>query len=307
MFEPNPFGKEGTVNIIETRPRNVRILPNARAICIRPDPKDPKAKPRVDDIDAFIARLPPHTVELIDIHYDSLLPRLPRLDGQGNIRFAHIGARKLRDYSPLFGLTRLESLFLVSFSLPDLSAFQTRQLKYLRLIRGRLTHLDLSATAAFLQHCQSHSRVLPASGFGVAYHGGRASAVATAGARTTAKLPCSPRMQVIGVFGDYRHAPGQDRFPGARRDAELEVGILDRWRRACIRALQSIAACHGDERFGLFSSEQVPAVRTILSRNGSGEVCFARVIAVGIDRGRKSSQRSALKARARSMTSRGDA
>jgi hypothetical protein len=153
MFEPNPFGKEGTVNIIETRPRNVRILSNARAICIRPDPKDPKAKPRVDDIDAFIARLPPHTVELIDIHYDSLLPRLPRLDGQGNIRFAHIGARKLRDYSPLFGLTRLESLFLVSFSLPDLSAFQTRQLKYLRLIRGRLTHLDLSATAAFLQRC----------------------------------------------------------------------------------------------------------------------------------------------------------
>lgn len=153
MFEPNPFAKEGTVNIIETRPRNVRILPNARAICIKPDPKDRKAKPRVDDIDAFISRLPPHTLELIDIHYDSLLPRLPRLDGQGSIRYAHIGAHKLRDYSPLFGLTRLESLFLVSFPLPDLSAFQTRRLNYLRLIRGRVAHLDLSATAVFLQGC----------------------------------------------------------------------------------------------------------------------------------------------------------
>jgi hypothetical protein len=153
MFEPNPFGKEGTVNIIETRPRNVRILPTTRAICIRPDPNDRKAKPHVDDIDAFIARLPPHTIELIDIHYDSLLPRLPCLDGQGNIRYAHIGAHKLRDYSPLFGLTRLESLFLVSFPLPDLSAFQTRRLNYLRLIRGRVAHLDLSATAVFLQGC----------------------------------------------------------------------------------------------------------------------------------------------------------
>ncbi len=153
MFEPNPFRKAGTVNIVETRPRNARIPPNARAICIRPDPKDWKTKPRLDDIDALIARVPPHTVELFDIHYNSLLPRLPCLDSQRNIRYAHIGAHKLRDYSPLFGLTCLESLFLVSFSLPDLSPFQARRLKYLRLIRGRVTHLDVSATAMFLARC----------------------------------------------------------------------------------------------------------------------------------------------------------
>jgi hypothetical protein len=157
MFEPNPFGKEGTVNIVETRPRNARIPPNARAICIRPDPKNWKAKPRLEDIDALIARLPPHSVELVDIHYNSHLPRLPCLDSQGNIRYAHIGAHKMRDYSPLFGLTRLERLFLVSFSLPDLSPFQTRRLKYLRLIRGRVTHLDLSATVVFLQCCTNLS------------------------------------------------------------------------------------------------------------------------------------------------------
>jgi hypothetical protein len=153
MREPNPFGKETTVNIIESRPRSARIPPNARAVCIRPDPKDWKAKPRPDDIDALIARLPSHTVELIDIHYDSRLPRMPCLDSQSNIRYAHIGAHKLRDYSPLFGLPRLERLFLVSFPLPNLSAFQTRRLKYLRLIRGRVTHLDSSATAVFLQSC----------------------------------------------------------------------------------------------------------------------------------------------------------
>jgi hypothetical protein len=153
MRESNRFGKEETVTIIESRPRNARIPANVRAIRISPDAKDWKAKPRLDDIDALIARLPPHTVELIDIDYDSRLPRLPCLDSQSNIRYAHIGAHKLRDYSPLFSLTRLESLFLVSFPLADLSAFQGRRLIYLRVIRGRVTHLDLSATAMFLQSC----------------------------------------------------------------------------------------------------------------------------------------------------------
>src|SRR5262249_20644726 len=70
-----------------------------------------------------------------------------------NIRYAHIGAHKLRDYSPLFGLTRLQSLFLVSFPFPDLSGFRVRRLNRLRLIRGRVTHLDLSAPAVLLQSC----------------------------------------------------------------------------------------------------------------------------------------------------------
>ena len=59
MREANPFGQEATVNIIETRPRNARIPGNVRAICILPDPKDRKAKPRSDDIDAVVAELPP--------------------------------------------------------------------------------------------------------------------------------------------------------------------------------------------------------------------------------------------------------
>ena len=70
MFEPNPFGKEETVNIIETRPRTTRIAANVRAIRILPDPNDWKAKPLLDDIDALIGRLPNETVELIDIHYN---------------------------------------------------------------------------------------------------------------------------------------------------------------------------------------------------------------------------------------------
>ena len=96
MFEPNPFGKQETVNIIETRPRTTRILANVRAIRILPDPNDWKAKPLLDDIDALIGRLPHETVALIDIHYNSRLPRLPCLDKQNSIRYAHIGA-----HSPL--------------------------------------------------------------------------------------------------------------------------------------------------------------------------------------------------------------
>jgi len=153
MREPNPFPKEETLTIIETCPRKARIPATTRAVCIRPDPKDWKAKPRPDDIDAVMARLPPDTVELIDIDYDCRLSRLPCLDRQEQIRYVHLGAHKLRDYSPLLTLTRLERLFLVSVPLTNLSAFQKRPLKSVRLIRGRVTHMDVSAPFVFLQSC----------------------------------------------------------------------------------------------------------------------------------------------------------
>jgi hypothetical protein len=100
-----------------------------------------------------MARLPPDTVELIDMDYNCGLPRLPSLDRQSHIRYVHLGAHKLRDHSPLFALTRLERLFLVSVPLTSLSAFQSRPLKSVRLIRGRVTHMDVSAPFVFLQNC----------------------------------------------------------------------------------------------------------------------------------------------------------
>jgi hypothetical protein len=92
MREANPFPKEETLTIIESRPRKARIPAIVRAVCIRPDPKDWKAKPRLDDVDAVMARLPPDTVELIDIDYNGGLSRLPSLDRQSHIRYVHLGA-----------------------------------------------------------------------------------------------------------------------------------------------------------------------------------------------------------------------
>jgi len=153
MHEANPFGKEVTLDIVESRPSKARVPTNVRAVRIEPDPKDHKAKPLPDEIDAVIARLPRDTLELIDIHYDCRVPRLPRLEQQTNIRYAHVGAHKLRDRAPVFGLTRLEGLFLVAVPLPDLSRLQSRSLKRLRIIRGTGTHLDVSAATMFLQSC----------------------------------------------------------------------------------------------------------------------------------------------------------
>lgn len=153
MRESNPFPKEETLTIIETRPRKVRIPATVRAVCVRPDPKDWKAKPLLDDIDAVMARLPPNTVELVDIDYNCRLPRLPCLNRQSHIRYAHLGGHKLRDYSPLSTLTRLEHLFLVSVPLTSLSAFQNRPLKSVRLIRGQVARMDVSAPFVFLQNC----------------------------------------------------------------------------------------------------------------------------------------------------------
>ena len=153
MRGSNPFPKEETLTIIETRPRKVRIPATVRAVCIRPDPKDCKAKPRLDDMDAVMARLPPDTVELVDIDYDCRLPRLPCLSRQRQVRYFNLGARRLRDYSPLFTLTRLEHVFLVSAALTSLSAFQNRPLKSVRLIRGHVARVDVSAPFIFLQNC----------------------------------------------------------------------------------------------------------------------------------------------------------
>src|SRR5215510_5262524 len=153
MRGSNPFPKEETLTIIETRPRKVRIPATVRAVCIRPDPKDCKAKPRLDDIDAVMARLPPDTVELIDIDYDCRLPHLPCLSRQRQVRYINLGAHKLRDYSPLFTLTRLEHVFLVSAPLTSLSAFRNRPLKSVRLIRGHVARVDVSAPFVFLQNC----------------------------------------------------------------------------------------------------------------------------------------------------------
>src|SRR5262245_3672981 len=153
MRESNPFAKEETLTIIETCPRQVRIPAIVRAVCIRPDPKDWKAKPLLDDIDAVMARLPADTVELVDIDYDCRLPRLPCLSRQRQVRYINLGARKLRDYSPLFTLTRLEHVFLASAPLASLSVFQNRPLKSVRLIRGHVAYMDVSAPFVFLQNC----------------------------------------------------------------------------------------------------------------------------------------------------------
>jgi hypothetical protein len=153
MREINPFAKEETLTIIETSPGEARIPETVRAVCIRPDPKDWKAKPRRDEIEDIIAGLPADTVELIDIDYACYLSRLPCLSRQNHIRYVHLGAHKLRDYSPLFMLKRIESLFLASVPFTSLSAFQDRPLKYIRLIRGRVTQVDVSAPRVFLQGC----------------------------------------------------------------------------------------------------------------------------------------------------------
>ena len=153
MRESNPFPREETLTIIETRPSRARIPDTVRAVCIRPDPNDWKAKPRLDGIDAVMARLPPDTVELVDIDYDCRLPRLPCLTRQRRVRYLNLGAHKLRDYTPLFTLACLEHVFLVSAPLTSLSAFRNRPLKSVRLIRGHVALVDVSAPFVFLQNC----------------------------------------------------------------------------------------------------------------------------------------------------------
>src|SRR5262249_20644723 len=59
-------------------------------------------------------------------------------------------------------------------------------------------------------HRQSDSRVLQASGTGIACDGARAHDVATAFTGPAPKYRCSPWLQITGVSGDHGDAPRQD-------------------------------------------------------------------------------------------------
>ena len=282
MRAANPFARDETLTIIESHPRKARIPARVRAVCIRADPKDWKANPRLDDIEVVMARRPPDTVELIDIDYKCHLPRLPCLNRQNHIRYVHIGARKLRDHSPLFTLTRLESLFLVSVPLASLSAFQSRPLNYLRLIRGRVAHMDVSAPFVFLQHCtqlidfgnvrigslilQSCRRVDLASlsmfrglrQLRLLAPGPLSSAAPLLGCKSLESLEIaatSLSKTDLGVLGTM---------------PSLKWLVLGRWRRARGRNSRNLAACDGHERRCLLSRKQTVAAPAILPRIGDG-------------------------------------
>lgn len=154
MRQTNPFAREETLTIDESCPLAAPIPPKVRAVCIERDFFDLKSQPRLDEINEVMAQLPKDTLELIDIHYNCRLKRLPCLERQNGLRYVHLGVGNLRDYSPLYNQTRLEQLFLMSAPLTSLSAFREMPLKRIRLIRGRFTSLDASATRVLLQECR---------------------------------------------------------------------------------------------------------------------------------------------------------
>jgi hypothetical protein len=153
MHEPNPF-RDKTLTLIESRPSAPPMLGELRGLAIRPDRDDLGARPRLDQINALLARIPaPEQIELLEVDYHSNLTALPALARFPNLRYAHVAGRKIKSYEGLHALRRIQSLFLVAYKEQDLSRFSSQQLLYLRLIRGSVSRIDRNAKSALLQNC----------------------------------------------------------------------------------------------------------------------------------------------------------
>ena len=156
MVEANPFAGERTLAVLESDPPERPMWDGIRAIRFDVDRANPLAppKPRLDAIDAMLATVPdPEQIELVAFDYDSLLTALPRIDRFANLRFAHIAARGIKSYDRLYGLRKLDGLFLVAYRRPDLSDFASLDLELFRAIRGQLERFDVAARHVHLQSC----------------------------------------------------------------------------------------------------------------------------------------------------------
>jgi len=148
-----------TFVIVESRPLDTPPPPAIRSVEIREADvhggKPDKARP--DEVDEVIRSIPPDGVEVFRmgsvIGRPIQLRRLPPIDRFKNLKNVEFRAGTLQDLSPLFALEHLKILEITACPLTNLSPLRTRRLDSVRLIRGKITHFDLSARSVLLQAC----------------------------------------------------------------------------------------------------------------------------------------------------------
>jgi len=138
--------------IIESRPFDTTPPSDVRHVQITAA-RAAEERPRPDEIDEVIRRVPAEGVRTLRIHYSSRLTRLPPIDRFKNLKVLEIQNRTIKDLGPLFALGHLESLTLTSVKADRLPALQGRRYNYVRLIRGNIVQLDLTARNVFCQEC----------------------------------------------------------------------------------------------------------------------------------------------------------
>jgi hypothetical protein len=161
-------GHEDTFVIIESRPLDTPPPSDVRHVEITADRAEGReeAKPRPNEIDDVIRRLPPEGVATLSIHHSSRLIRLPPIDRFRNLQVLDIEAKGIKDLGPLFALEHLERLTISGCKADNLSALQGRPFNYIRLIRGNIVRFDLTAWHVRCQYC---SHLVSFAGAAISY------------------------------------------------------------------------------------------------------------------------------------------
>ena len=143
---------EDTFVIVESRPLETPPSSDVRHIEITAKGAE-EAKPRPDEIDEVIRRLPAEGIATLHIDNSSRLTRLPPIDRFKNLRVVEIHSKSIKDLGPLFALQHLKRLIITWGKADNLSALRGRPFDYVQLSRGNIVRFDLTAGTAFCQQC----------------------------------------------------------------------------------------------------------------------------------------------------------
>lgn len=151
MYQGHPF-RSGVRTIFESSPpKSLRKPVVGVEISIDRENFREKAKP--SEIEALLESIAdPAAVHLVQIDPNSKLTRVPSAVARFvNLEYAHVSGSKLTDYSALFELRKIKSLFVIGHKAPQLWPMPELRLESFRSIRDRLEACSLSADRLWLQ------------------------------------------------------------------------------------------------------------------------------------------------------------
>jgi hypothetical protein len=141
----------GIRRVTESTPEKSLQRP-VNGLVIGVDPKNFKAKPKLDEIERLLGSVDAGSLRLLVIEPSSRLDRVPAAVARfSELEYAHVAGRALKHYDALFELRKIKSLFVMSYREPSLWPMPELELESFRSTRDSLETCSLSADELWFQ------------------------------------------------------------------------------------------------------------------------------------------------------------
>ncbi len=150
MYQSHPF-RSGVRSIVESAPPASLRAPVV-GLRIGPDRATHRARAKLSELETLLESVKPGAVRLLEIDPASQLTRVPlAVERFTELTHAHVAGRKLRDFSALGGLAKIESLFITGYREPEFWPMQELPLERVRSIGDSLVSCALSSKQLWFQ------------------------------------------------------------------------------------------------------------------------------------------------------------